>query len=90
MEIIKIAQRFSSCLFVTDQSSGCLCVSQIDTKMKIPYNRLLIIMRPRNLCVLANEVNFKCTWILFRYAWLYMGCGYPTIDINYAILVSLA
>ena len=29
------------------------------------------------------------------YAWLYMGCGYPTIDINYAnyicaISVSLA
>ena len=31
----------------------------------------------------------------FIYVWLYMGCGYPTVDINYAnyicaILVLLA
>ena len=46
------------------------------------YNQLF--MRLRNLCVLAKKGNFKCTYVDFIYAWLYMGCGYLTVDINYA------
>ena len=45
---------------------------------QIQYNWLF--MRPRNLCVLAKNGNL---WILLIYARLHMGCGYPTVDINY-------
>ena len=37
-------------------------------------------MRLRNLCILAKKGDFKCMQILQ----LYMGCGYPTVDISYA------
>ena len=42
----------------------------------IPYDQLF--MQLRNLCVLAKNSQFA------DYAWFYMGCGYPTVDINYA------
>ena len=45
------------------------------------YNRLF--MQLRNLCILAQKRQFQM-YVDFIYAWLYMGCGYPTVDINYA------
>ena len=42
-------------------------------------------MRLRNLCVLTK----KRLYADFIYARLYMGCGYPTVDINYANFICV-
>ena len=33
------------------------------------------------ICVFWQK---KAILVDFIYVWLYMGCGYPTVDINYA------
>ena len=64
----------------------CDIINFNDAEVDISLVELLYLnyncffMRLRNLCILAPKRQFQM-YADFIYARLYMGCGYPTVDI---------